>query len=221
VLATINPEVRKSDKYGFEYMEDFREPKLKLNDDKKINITLSRMKKDGLMILLTVRCDDLRGNPPKDGEFDRAWFRIINEETNQTVDYKKIKEIEKPDEFDEDAPVEEDPDEEEPKPRTEVIYVAGRLFLQPNGRWVYESYNHCFTTDKHPDLASSLSEIYKRSEEEYASQNEAIKNAKDKLLANEEERKQAAKTAAQKKKGKGAGKKDSKEEAEEKLEEVA
>ena len=34
------------------------------------------------MILLTVRCFDLRKSPPKEGEFDRAWFRLVNEDTN-------------------------------------------------------------------------------------------------------------------------------------------
>lgn len=89
-------------------MEDFREPQLKLNDDKKVRISLSAVHKPGTMILLTVRINDLRKAPPKEGEFDKAWFRIINEETNQTIDYKKIKEIEKPDRFDEDAPLDEE-----------------------------------------------------------------------------------------------------------------
>lgn len=43
------------------------------------------------MILLTVKTFDLRKNPPKDGEFERAWYRLTNEDTNQTVDYKNIK----------------------------------------------------------------------------------------------------------------------------------
>jgi hypothetical protein len=60
------------------------------------------------MILLTVKTHDLRKSPPKDGEFDRAWFRINNEDTNQTIDYMKIKNIEKPENFEEDAPVDED-----------------------------------------------------------------------------------------------------------------
>ena len=34
------------------------------------------------MILFTVKTFDLRRAPPKEGEFDRAWFRITNEETN-------------------------------------------------------------------------------------------------------------------------------------------
>jgi hypothetical protein len=106
------------------------------------------MKKPGVMLLLTVKCFDLRRAPPKEGEFDRAWYRLINEDTNQTIDYKKIKDIEKPEGFDEDAPVDEE--SEEPKPT--ITYVAGRLFLDKSGRWVYESYNHCFTTDRYPDL---------------------------------------------------------------------
>ena len=63
-------------------MEDFREPKLKLNDDKKIRMDLNKMKKVGRMILLCVRTYDLRKSPPKEGEFDRAWFRLNNEDTN-------------------------------------------------------------------------------------------------------------------------------------------
>jgi hypothetical protein len=66
------------------------------------------MKKPGVMLLLTVKCFDLRRSPPKEGEFDRAWYRLLNEDTNQTIDYHKIKQIEKPDGFDEDAQVEED-----------------------------------------------------------------------------------------------------------------
>lgn len=40
------------------------------------------MKKPGRMILFTVKCFDLKKSPPRDGEFDRAWFRLINEDTN-------------------------------------------------------------------------------------------------------------------------------------------
>lgn len=43
------------------------------------------------MLLLTVKCMD--GMKPKPGEFDRAWFRLQNEDTNQTLDYKIINTI--------------------------------------------------------------------------------------------------------------------------------
>ena len=81
-LATINPDHPKSEKYGLEYLDDFREPNLKINDDRKVRIVLSQMKKPGTMILFTVKCFDLRKNPPKEGEFDRAWYRLNNEDTN-------------------------------------------------------------------------------------------------------------------------------------------
>lgn len=150
LLAKINPENPKHDKYGLEYLDDFREPNLKLNDDKKVRIVLSQFKKPGTMILLTVKTFEMRKNPPREGEFDRAWFRLINEDTNQTVDYKNVKHIEKPEGFDEDAPIDEE--NEDPNSKPKITYVAGRIFLDKNGRWVYESYNHCFTSDKYPDL---------------------------------------------------------------------
>jgi hypothetical protein len=127
LLSVINPYNTKSDKHGLEYLDDFREPNLKLNDDRKVRITLSHLVKPGTMILLTVKCFDLRKNPPKEGEFDRAWYRLIDEETSQTVDYKKIKEIEKPEGFDEDAPFDEE--NEDPANKPSITYVAGRLFL--------------------------------------------------------------------------------------------
>ena len=216
ILARVNPDNRKADKYGLEYLDDFREPQLKINDDRKIRLTLSTMKKPGRMILLTVRCYDVKP-APKDGEFSRAWYRIVNEDTNQTVDYKKIKDIEKPEGFDEDAPV-EDPTEDQPE-RPYVTYVAGRLFLERNGRWVYEAYHHCFLSDKYPNgLPETMGEIYQRSEEEVKYHQEEIQRAKDKVAANEEERRMAAKAAASKKKG-GKNAPKQKEEEEEKREE--
>jgi hypothetical protein len=41
LIAKINPENQKHDKYGLEYADDFREAHLKLNDDKKVKIVLS------------------------------------------------------------------------------------------------------------------------------------------------------------------------------------
>jgi hypothetical protein len=81
---------------------------LKVNDDRKVRVNLSELmkgSKPGKMILLTVRAESVR--PPKAGEFDRAWYRLINEDTNQTIDYKNIKEVSKPEGFDEDAPTPE------------------------------------------------------------------------------------------------------------------
>jgi hypothetical protein len=60
VLSKINPHHRESEKYGMEFLEDFREPQLKLNDDKKVRIALTTLAKKGRMVLLTVRTNDLR-----------------------------------------------------------------------------------------------------------------------------------------------------------------
>ncbi len=111
-----------------------------MNDDKKVRIDLHELSKvpKGKMILLTVRCVDMRKAPPKAGEFDRAWYRLINEDTNQTIDYKNIKTVEKPEGFDEDAPVTVE-EGEGPPPRVEITYVAGRIYLEEtSNRWVYE-----------------------------------------------------------------------------------
>jgi hypothetical protein len=76
-------------------------------------------------------------------------IRINNEDTNQTIDYSKIKSIEKPEGFDEDAPIDEEADPS--IPRTEIVYVAGRLFFDHNGRWVYEAFNNFLLTDRFPE----------------------------------------------------------------------
>jgi hypothetical protein len=51
------------------------------------------------MILLLVRENDLTGKAVKDGDFDRAWFRLSNEETNQTLDYSLVDKVDKPEDF--------------------------------------------------------------------------------------------------------------------------
>ena len=184
IKAVINPMQPRVEKYAsvFEYMEDFREPTLKVNDDKKIKINLGELMKDskpGKMILLVAKCNDLRRHPPRAGEFDRAWFRIINEDTNQTLDYKNFKDIPKPEGFNEDLAHEEGADE---SGAPSLSYLVGRIFLDHNNRWVYESYNHTFTSDKFPDLYEKLAEIHQTSEEELRFQKEAINGVKVKLL---------------------------------------
>lgn len=45
------------------------------------------------MFFLTVRTFDTRLEKIKEGAFDQAWFRLQNEDTNQTLDYTKIGDI--------------------------------------------------------------------------------------------------------------------------------
>mmetsp|Transcript_39051 Transcript_39051/g.59497 ORF Transcript_39051/g.59497 Transcript_39051/m.59497 type:complete len:223 (+) Transcript_39051:1043-1711(+) len=100
ILGKINPQTTKNDQFAMNFVDDIRDPILKINDDRKIQITLGGIKEPGTMILLLVKDFDNRGKPtPKEGEFDRAWCRLSNEETNQTIDYTLIKSIEVPEDY--------------------------------------------------------------------------------------------------------------------------
>lgn len=169
----------------FEYLEDFREPTMNVNDDRKIKINLGELMKKstpGKMILLMVKCNDMRRQPPKQGEFDRAWYRILNDDTSQTLDYSNIKKVPKPEGFDEDAPINADEGNEDAQAAPQLTYLAGRIFLDTNNRWVYEAYNHTFTSDKFPDLYEKLAEIHQTSEEDLARQTQTIDSIKAKLI---------------------------------------
>lgn len=88
--------------------------------------------------------------------YDDAWYRIQNETTSQTLDYSKIKKVPLPEGLDEPAD-----DEETVK---EVIYLAGRVYCELNKQgqqvWIYERWNKTVTSDKYPDIAATLAEIY-------------------------------------------------------------
>ena len=38
--------------------------------------------------------------------------------------------------------------------------------MDSSERWVYESYNHVFTSEKYPDIAMTLGNVYEKSEQE-------------------------------------------------------
>lgn len=74
---------KESEKFGLEYCENIRESHLKINDDRKIKINLSKLTKNGYMMLLVIRSRDMRKEAaPKEKEFDNAWYRLNNEDTN-------------------------------------------------------------------------------------------------------------------------------------------
>jgi len=105
VLARINPNERSSNEFSMTYSDDIRDPVLKINDDRKVQILLGAIKEPGTMIILLVKEFDNTGKPPaKEGEFDRAWFRIANEETNQTIDYSLVRKIELPEDYQDSIP---------------------------------------------------------------------------------------------------------------------
>ena len=55
IKETFNPTQKTSLTYQIQYLDDFRDPKINVNDDKKIRLHLSQIKEEGTMILLTVR----------------------------------------------------------------------------------------------------------------------------------------------------------------------
>ena len=166
------------------------------------------------MILLTVKisADAFRKSPASPGEFDKAWFRLVNADTSQTLDYKLIKDVSSPDNAsgtEDNGAGADDADEggAAPSKGATYTYVAGRIFYDhqgTTGKWVYESYNHCFSSERFEnggiELAEELGAIYQRSEEEVIEQAEEIREARLKVTANEEDRKLAAAVNAAKKK---------------------
>ena len=112
-LARVNPDNRKTADIPMTYVDDIRDTTLKINDDRRVQINFNQMKEPGTFILLTVKEYPSKDGKPigKEGEFDRAWFRLSNDETNQTIDYSVIKKIDMPEDYTEFvAPDDEDED---------------------------------------------------------------------------------------------------------------
>jgi hypothetical protein len=92
-MATINPFTKSDSRFpGISFMDNFRDDKLRINDDKKIRMDLESLRSTSIMIVCTVKTYDLRKEKTiKEGAFDNAWFRLQNEDTNQSLDYTNIK----------------------------------------------------------------------------------------------------------------------------------
>ena len=98
MLATINPTLKSNDKFGHSmFCDNFRDDKLKINDDRKVKITLSDFDEKDTMILLTVRSFEPQGKKPDPANYREAWFRLQNEDTNQSIDYTYVRKVEIPD----------------------------------------------------------------------------------------------------------------------------
>ena len=88
-------------------MDNFRDEHLKINDDRKVRVTLSDFKdRRDMMILLTVRMNDLKGMNADKTQYDKAWYRLQNEDSNQTLDHSYISKVK------EENGIEENPDDE-------------------------------------------------------------------------------------------------------------
>ena len=137
ILHKFGPDSRSSEDYPSHvncYVDNFRDDKMKINDDRKVKFGLKLTQGNlfaGLphsnnMILLTVRVQETKKADAK--KYNEAWFRLNNESTNQTIDYTKINDIEMPGGF--DTIDEEEPEEGEDgkKSKGELIYIAGRIY---------------------------------------------------------------------------------------------
>ena len=205
ILSKINHSTKENKELCMSYTDDIRDPVLKINDDRKIQIQLGGIKEPGTMIFLMVREFDNTGKPPaKEGEFDRAWFRISNEETNQTLDYSLVQKIEQPEGYEEFIPNEED--DEAPPTRNDLTYLHGVLYLDES-KWVFESYKHCFQAKDYKDVSDTLSSLYGRAQAEITDQNRQLNEAGSALKKSLEEKKIQAMEAAKKQKKGGKKKK--------------
>ena len=150
------------------YLDDIRDPVLKVNDDKKIQIQLGGIRDPGTLIVLCIREFDNTGKPAvKETEYDRAWFRLSNEETNQTIDYSIISKIEKPEEYVESIP--NDDDEDAAPTRNDLTYVHGILYLESGeggNKWVFESLKHAYQAKDFKNISAKISEIYAKANSE-------------------------------------------------------
>ena len=74
------------------------------------------------MILLTVKTNDLKKDKVKAADYAKAWFRLQNEDTNQTLDYSYINAVKEENEMaddeegDGDADADGDGEEDEEQP---------------------------------------------------------------------------------------------------------
>lgn len=134
LMSTINPTAKSSQQLAsLAFLDNFRDEKLKINDDRKIKFELENLKGQGVMFFLTVKTFDTRGEKVKEGAYDQAWFRLQNEDTNQTLDYTKINDIDIGETgYDpaQDVAPEEEEDQAEQGERNELIYLAGRIYLE-------------------------------------------------------------------------------------------
>lgn len=172
LLSTIGPDHRQDKRFSAsEYCENFRDDKLKINDDRKVKLTLSDFNEQDTMLFLTVRSF---GGKFDAAAYSNAWFRLQNEDTNQSIDYTYIRKVREAESIEDDAqggaPADEDNedgDNKEASARNENIFLAGRIYREEvqnkvkgdpstknrrlggvGFRWVYERYNKVVNSAK-------------------------------------------------------------------------
>ena len=243
LVTTISPSSKSDSNFGSSvYMEGFRDEKLKINDDRKVKLTLSDFKdRRNMMILLTVRVNDLKGQSVKADAFSQAWFRLTNEDTNQTLDYTFIDKCKQQNGIEEEEgenAEEEEVEEGEEPVKKETIFLAGRLYREDTEikqppppepkegeepveapetkwrtKWVYERFNKVINSADYPNLPLQLAGLLKSSSEEVRSNKDRVKEARAAVIRAAEEKKALLAAAAAKTKAKNAKKGKKAEEA--------
>lgn len=148
------------------YIAECWDIKLKINDDRKLVIRSSALQ-NIQMIALFIRGWFTDGQA--ENEYDRALYRLLNEETNQTLDQSLIRKamdnevgdvrIEDTDGEDEPVAQEEEADEGEGDERKpEKVLLCGRIY-KSNGNWYYERYNYSFLEEKFPNFIEDIGKI--------------------------------------------------------------
>ena len=200
------------------YLDNFRDDRLKINDDRKVRLTLSDFKdRRDLMIILTVRMNELKGKSVNKDAYKQAWYRLQNEDTNQTLDYIYIDKVKKEsgiedEDGEEEAEADED-DENAPAARKETIFLAGRLYREDieiknkkkpspspiegenvqekkyKTKWVYERWNKIVNTAEYPNLPATLGEVHRSTRQQIRSNKERVKEARAAVIRAAEEKK--------------------------------
>jgi len=81
---------------------NFRDDKIRINDDRKVEMKLEDFKDPSIMVLLMVRTFDLRKEKDMpENMYNEAWFRLQNEQTSQTLDYTKVRKLQIPEGYEE------------------------------------------------------------------------------------------------------------------------
>lgn len=216
IVGQVGPNAKQTEHFeSVAYLENFRDDLLKVNDDRKIKLQLSEFEKDPYTcIFLMARVNDNKRTKSK--HYNQAWFRLQNEDTNQTLDYSKFSQIRLPEGF-EDAAEEEG---EEAGQKGELLYIIGRIYCElvhppaeegqesePYPKWVYEKYSKCVSSARFPDLVDFLANMNSQARTEVADQQKRIERAKEELIRIAEEKRQAQLAALAKKNEKGGAKK--------------
>ena len=127
--------------------------KCERSESQKITVRLSKLPPQVQMLVFVVQVTNPQSKFFKEGDYDRAQYRVLCEDTNQTIELRKMKGMEVP-------PLPEDMPEEERK-RAEHYFLAGRVSrIGEENRWTYEGYHLAFRREgRYKDFEKLFGEL--------------------------------------------------------------